>query len=134
MRNDWIRLFQIAVIGTAVWCGALASFAFAEEEAQENAKQQIYLSQMAKYPVLSEEFRGVIEENVQPRTVPSEGKDIFLWQLEEYKELNTEFADTFAQNVEPRPVPETPAEIYLWQLEEYKELDKEFYHEHRREF
>ncbi len=117
-------------------CGAypLSAFGEAEEETREDTKQQVYLSQMAKYPVLSKEFSGEIEANAHPRPSPSEDENLFLWQLEDYQELDKEFADTFTKNAEPRPAPATSEEIYLWQLEDYKELDKEFHHEHRKEF
>lgn len=136
MRKGWIKILQISVAGAAILAGTLT--ALAEDEAAkqtpENTKQQIYLSQMAKYPALSKEFSVEIETNAHPRPAPSEDENVFLWQLEDYQKLNKEFADTFAQNVEARPVPATPEEIYLWQLEDYKKLDKEFYNEHRREF
>ena len=132
MRKKWLRLLPISVISAAVMCGAYP--VCAEEETREDPKQQIYASQMAKYPVLSKEFSEEIEANAHPRPTPSEGEDLFLWQLEDYPTLNTEFTDTFSQNVSTREVPATPEEIYLWQLEGYKELDKEFYSEHRREF
>ena len=132
MRKKWLRLLPISVISAAVMCGAYP--VFADEETREDTKQQIYLSQMAKYPALSKEFSEEIEANAHPRPAPSEGEDLFLWQLEDYPTLNTEFAETFSQNVSTREVPATPEEIYLWQLEGYKELDKEFYSEHRREF
>lgn len=132
MRKGWIRLLQTSIAVAAVLCGAIP--AFSEEQAREDTKQQIYLSQMAKYPVLSQEFSKEIEANAHPRPAPSEDKNVFLWQLEDYQELNKEFADTFARNVAIREMPETAEEVYLWQLEDYKELDKEFYHEHRREF
>ena len=138
MQKDWTKFLQISVIGAAAVCGAFPSFAFgeAEEPAQENTKQQVYLSQMAKYPALSKEFQKEIETNAHPRLAPSEDENVFLWQLEDYQKLNKEFADTFAQNADPRPAPATatPEEIYLWQLEDYKNLDKTFYNEHRREF
>ena len=132
MQKNLTKFLQISVIGTAVACGAIP--AFSEEQAREDTKQQIYLSQMAKYPALSKEFKQEIETNAHPRTALSEDENIFLWQLEDYQKLNKEFADTFARNADPRPAPATAEEIYLWQLEDYKELDKEFYHEHRREF
>ena len=136
MQENWTKLLQISAIGAAVlWGlpqGAIPSFA--EEQTQENTEQQIYLSHIAKYPVLSEEFSKEIEANARPRLAPSEGENIFLWQLEDYPTLDTEFADTFAQNAEPRPAPATSEDIYLWQLEDYKKLDKTFYNEHRRKF
>lgn len=132
MQKNWIRFLQVSITGAMVWAGAPA--VFAEEQARENTKQQVYLSQIAKYPALSKEFQQEIETNAHPRTAPSEDENVFLWQLEDYQKLNKEFADTFTQNVATREVPATPEEIYLWQLEEYKELDKEFYHEHRGKF
>ena len=136
MLKSWTKFLQASIIGAAV-LGSLPTI-FAEGEAgnetRENAKQQIYLSQMAKYPALSREFSEEIEANAHPRPAPSEDENLFLRQLEDYQELNKEFADTFSQNVSTREVPTTPEEVYLWQLEEYKELDKEFYHEHRAEF
>ena len=127
-----MKLFQVSVIGAAIWAGAPA--VFAEEQSQGDTKRQIYLSQMAKYPALSKEFKQAIETNAHPRPAPSEDENIFLWQLEDYQELNKEFADTFAQNVAIRKIPKTAGEIYLWQLEDYKNLDKTFYNEHRTEF
>src|SRR3989338_166043 len=136
MLKSWTKFLQASIIGAAV-LGSLPTI-FAEGEAgnetRENAKQQIYLSQMAKYPALSREFSEEIEANAYPRPAPSEGENLFPWQLEDYQELNKEFADTFSKNVSTREVPTTHEEVYLWQLEDYKELDKEFYHEHRREF
>ena len=61
MRKSRVRLLQINIIGAAVLCGALS--AFAEEQAREENKQQIYTAQMAKYPTLSREFREEIEAN-----------------------------------------------------------------------
>ncbi|GEM_PF-5802138 len=132
MRKSWLRPLQISVIGAAVVCGAYPLFA--EEETPEDTKQQIYLSQIEKYPVLSKEFSKEIEVNAHPRPAPSEDENLLLWQLEDYQKLNKEFADTFAQNAQPRPAPATSEDIYLWQLEDYKKLDKTFYNEHRREF
>ena len=132
MRRNWIKLFQASIIGAAISVSAAALFA--EEEIQEDTKQQLYLSQMAKYPALSEEFKQAIKTNAYPRPAPSEDENVFLWQLEDYQKLNKEFADTFAQSAAPRPAPATAEEIYPWQLEDYKNLDKAFYNEHRREF
>ncbi len=134
MQKDWTRFLQISVISAAAVCGALHSFAFgeAEEPAQEDTQQQVYLSQMAKYPVLNKEFKQEIKTNAHPRPAPSEDENVFLWQLEDYQKLNKESADTFAQNADPRPAPATAEEIYFWQLEDYKNLDKTFYNEHRR--
>lgn len=129
MLKGWTKFLQTGIISAAVSYGAMLSFAEgeAEEQAQENAKQQIYLSQIAKYPVLSKEFHKEIEANAHPGTAPSKDENLFLRQLEDYQELNKEFADTFTRNAETRPVTETPEGVYLWQLEEYKELDKEFH-------
>lgn len=132
VQRDWTKLFQISIIGAAVICGAYP--VFAEEETREDTKQQIYLSQMAKYPALSKEFSKEIEATAHPCPAPSEGENLFLWQQEDYQKLNKEFADTFAQNAAPRPAPAASKDIYLWQLEDYKELDKTFYNEHRVEF
>ncbi len=132
MRENWLRFFQTSVISAAVIYGAYPLFA--EEETRESPKQQIYLSQMDKYPALSKEFSKEIEATARPLPTPSEGENLFLRQLEDYPALNTELADTFSKNVSNREVPADPEEIYLWQLEEYKELDKEFYHEHRGGF
>lgn len=132
MNEHWTKLFLISIVGATVVCRALPSFA--EEPAQEDTKQQIYIDQMAKYPVLSREFHQEIEANAHPRLAPSESENLFSWQLEDYKMLNTAFADVYAQNMTIRELPTTPEEIYLWQLEDYKKLDKAFYSEHRREF
>lgn len=134
MQKNWTRFLQISVISAAVVCGAFP--AFTEEQAQEDTKQQTYIDQMAKYPVLSKKFHKEIEANARPRPAPSDGENVFLWQLEDYQKLNKEFADTFAQNADPQPAPATATaeEIYLWQLEEYKELDKTFYNEHHTKF
>ena len=136
MLKSWTKFLQASIIGAAVLGNLPTIFAEGEagNETRENAKQQIYLSQIAKYPALNKEFSEEIEANAHPGTAPSEGENLFPWQLEDYQELNKEFADTFSKNVSTREVPTTPEEIYLWQLEEYKELDKEFYHEHRTEF
>lgn len=127
MQKDLTKFLQISVIGAAVVCGALSSPASSGEKTQENAKQHIYLSQMAKYPALSKEFKQEIETNAHPRLAPSKNENLFFWQLEDYKMLNAGFADVYAQNVAPHEVPATPEEVYLWQLEPYKELDKEFH-------
>lgn len=132
MQKNWIRFLQVSIIGAMVWAGAPT--VFAEEQAQKDTKQQVYISQMAKYPALSKEFKQEIETDAHPRSAPSEDENVFLWQSEDYQKLNKEFAGTFAQNVAPLPAPATAEEIYLWQLEEYKELDKTFYNEHRRGF
>ena len=136
MNEHWTKLFLTSVIGTAIFAGTMT--ALAEDKtvgpALEDTQQQIYLDQMAKYPVLSKQFSKEIENNAHPRPTPSEGENLFLWQLEDYKTLNTSFADTFAKNVESHPAPATPEEVYLWQLEDYKKLDKTFYKEHRTEF
>ncbi|MBI5024160.1 MAG: hypothetical protein HZC18_04075 [Candidatus Omnitrophica bacterium] len=132
MQKDWIRLLQVSMIGAAISVSAPAIFA--EEKIQDDTNRQVYLSQMAKYPALSKEFKQEIKTNAHPRPAPSEGENLFLWQLEDYQKLNKEFADTFAQNVAIREMPETAEEIYLWQLEDYKELDKTFYNEHRKKF
>jgi hypothetical protein len=125
IRKDRIRLLQASIIGAAILAGAPAIFA--EEQLQEDTKQQVYIDQMAKYPVLSKEFHKEIAANAHPRLAPSENENLFFWQLEDYKMLNAGFADVYARNVAPREVPATPEEVYLWQLEPYKELDKEFH-------
>ena len=129
MLKSWTKFLQASIIGAAVLGNLPAVFAEGEagDETRKNAKQQIYLSQIAKYPALNKEFSKEIEADAHPRPAPSENENLFLRQLEDYQELNKEFADTFAQNVSPREVPATPEEVYLWQLEAYKELDKEFH-------
>lgn len=132
MRKDWTKFLQLSIISATILVSVPA--VFADENAPEDTQQQIYLSQMAKYPALSKAFNKEIKANAHPRPAPSENENLFFWQLVDYQKLNKEFADTFAQNVAVREVPATPEEVYLWQLEEYKKLDKTFYNEHRREF
>ncbi len=127
------KLFRVIVISVVVSgvVPIVSAKDLTESRAQNNTNQQIYISQMEKYPTLSKEFYDVIQKNIQPPIVPAEDKELYRWQMDKYVMLNDEFASVYTQNLADRPVPQTAHDLYLWQLESYKRLDKEFYNVHR---